>query len=220
MMKLARKYQDLGVEGAKARQYDTFSRRYRMGDFAAYAALAASQVGPGASVLEVACGPGYFCTELAKLGDYRITGLDISHDLVGIADENASRAGADVTFVEGNASALPFPDETFDLVFCSWAVKNFMEPAKVFSEMHRVLKAGGAALIVDLNHNASDRDWKRYAADRGLAGMTALTMRLAFLIQRSGAYSASELEALVKDSPFDVRVVGTENINLVMSLVK
>jgi ubiquinone/menaquinone biosynthesis C-methylase UbiE len=220
MMKLARKYQDLGVEGDKARQYDDFSRRYRMGDFAEYATTAADHLEPGGSALEVACGPGYFCTELARLGDYRVTGLDISHDLIGIARANARQAGADVEFVEGNGSALPFPDATFDLVFCSWAVKNFMDPAKVMREMHRVLKPGGTALIVDLNHDATARDWKQYAHERGLAGLTALTMRLAFLIQRNGAYSKAEFEELVRDTQFRGRDIGEKNINLCVSLVK
>jgi ubiquinone/menaquinone biosynthesis C-methylase UbiE len=168
MMKLARKHQDLGAEGAKARQYDESSRRYRLGDFTEYASLAASHFEPGGSVLDVAAGPGYFCTELVKRGDYRVTGLDISRDLVEIACANARRAGVEVDFVQGNASAMPFPDVTFDLVSCSWAVKNFMEPAKVFAEIHRVLSPGGTALVVDLNHDATARDWKRYASDRGL----------------------------------------------------
>jgi ubiquinone/menaquinone biosynthesis C-methylase UbiE len=220
MMKLARRFKDLGMEGDKARQYDGFSRRYRMGDFAEYAALAASHVGQGGSVLEVATGPGYFCTELAKLGDYSITGLDISGDLIEIARTNARQAEVEVAFLQGNASALPFPDAAFDLVFCSWAVKNFMDPTKVFSEMHRVLRSGGTALIVDLNHDASGRDWNEYASDRGLRGMAALSMKLAFLIQRSGAYSRSEFEGLVRDTPFCSRDIGSRNINLWLSLVK
>jgi ubiquinone/menaquinone biosynthesis C-methylase UbiE len=44
---------------------------------------------------------------------------------------------------------MQFPDEVFDLVFCSWSIKNFMEPIKVLNEMYRVLKPGGTALVVD-----------------------------------------------------------------------
>jgi 2-polyprenyl-3-methyl-5-hydroxy-6-metoxy-1,4-benzoquinol methylase len=84
MMKLARRFKDLGIEGKKARQYDEFSRGYRMGDFTEYARLAARHVEEGGSVLDVATGPGYFCTELARLGHFKIIGLDISTDLVDI----------------------------------------------------------------------------------------------------------------------------------------
>ena len=47
MMKFARRFRDLGIEGEKARQYDEFSRKYRMGDFREYASLAARHVGEG-----------------------------------------------------------------------------------------------------------------------------------------------------------------------------
>ena len=55
-------------------------------------------------VLEIAPGPGYFCIELAKLGKYQITGLDISKTFVEIARKNALEAGVKVDFRQGNAS--------------------------------------------------------------------------------------------------------------------
>ena len=128
MLKLARKFKDLGLEGKRARQYNAFSRGYRMRDFQEYAALAATYLGRGASVLEVAAGPGYFCIELAKLGEFKITGLDISSDLVEIAGENASEAGVKVDFIQGNGSAIPLPDVAFDLVFARGRSKTSWSP--------------------------------------------------------------------------------------------
>lgn len=220
MLKLARKFKDLGLEGKQARQYDAFSRQYRMTDFWEYAALAASTLEQGAHVLEVAAGPGYLCIELAKLGDFRVTGLDISDDLMEIARANASAAGVQVDFLRANASAIPFPDATFDLAFCSWAVKNFKEPVKAMNEMCRVLKPGGTALIIDLNHNSTAVDWKEYAAARGLKGMTSLGMRIAFMIQRHGAYSQSQFETLLARTSFRRRDISSRGINLCMSLTK
>src|SRR5690242_7578170 len=78
----------------------------------------AHQLPDGASVLEVAPGPGFLAIELAKLGSYRIIGLDISKSFVRIATENASKAGVEVTFQEGNASAMPFMPDSFDFVYC------------------------------------------------------------------------------------------------------
>ena len=118
MIKFARKFGDLGIKGKKAHQYDEFSRKYRTGDFKEYASLAAQHVGAGGSVLDVATGPGYFCIELARLSNLSITGLDISNDLVEIARANARTAGIEVDFLEANASAMPFPDDVFDFVFC------------------------------------------------------------------------------------------------------
>ena len=220
MMKLARRFKDLAIEGKKARQYDQFSREYRMGDFKEYAGLASTYVGEGGSILEVATGPGYFCIELARLGDFKITGLDISNDLVEIASTNARQVGAKVDFQQGNASAMHFSDDAFDLVFCSWAVKNFMEPTKVLSEMYRVLKRGGTALVVDLNRDATGQDWAGYASDRGLRGMTALSMRLAFTIQRGGAYSKDQFEELIGSTPFGRHDIQSRGINLVARLFK
>ncbi|MEO6700372.1 MAG: class I SAM-dependent methyltransferase, partial [Jatrophihabitantaceae bacterium] len=189
MMKFARKFTDLAIEGKKARRYDEFSRKSRLGDFKEYASLAARYLAEGGSVLDVATGPGYFCTELAKLSTFKIVGVDISNDLVAIARANARETGAAVDFQQANASAMRFPDGTFDLVFCSWAIKNFREPAAVLNEVYRVLKQGGTALIIDLNGDATGQDWQSYASGRDLKGVNALSMRLAFRIQQGGAYT-------------------------------
>ena len=67
-----RSSRDLAVEGRKARDYDEFSRTYRMKDLEQYARTAARELGGGAAVLDVATGPGYFCTELAKLDSVKV----------------------------------------------------------------------------------------------------------------------------------------------------
>src|SRR5215471_14765143 len=68
----------------------------------------AADLQSGDSVLEIAAGPGYLGIELARLGSYRIVGLDYSRTFVRIARENAGRAGVEVDFRHGDASALPF----------------------------------------------------------------------------------------------------------------
>jgi len=220
MIKFARKFADLGIVGKKARQYDEFSRKYRMGDFKEYASLAAQQVGAGGSVLDVATGPGYFCIELARLSNPRIIGLDISNDLVEIARANARTAGVEVRFLEGNATAMPFPDNVFDLVFCSWSMKNFKDPTTVLNEMYRILRRGGAALVVDLNRDASGQDWKSYSSSRGLKGLTALSMGLAFRIQKAGAYSKGQFEELISATPFQGQDIQSDGLNLHVWLSK
>ena len=60
------------------------------------------------TVLEIAPGPGYFCIELARLGNFQITGLDISRSFVNIARGNAAKAGLQIDFQEGNAADMPF----------------------------------------------------------------------------------------------------------------
>src|SRR5271165_5915113 len=95
-------YKGLGMEGFLARWYARTTGNNRQ-SFRETAELVAGQVGSSGSILEVAPGPGYLTIELARLGDYRIVGLDISHTFVEIARRNAREAGVAVTFEQGNA---------------------------------------------------------------------------------------------------------------------
>src|SRR5512138_997637 len=113
-----------------------------------------NKIPAGGRVLEIAPGPGYFCIELAQLGNFQISGLDISKSFVEIARKNASDAGLKIDFREGNASAMPFKDNTFDFTFCQAAFKNFSEPVKAIAEMYRVLRPGGLSVIEDMRRDA------------------------------------------------------------------
>ena len=220
LMKLLRQFRDLGIQGKKARKYDEFSRQYRMKELREYASLVARQVPQSGRILEIASGPGYFAIELAKLGNYKITGVDISNDIVSIARRNAQHAKVEVDFRHGNASAMPLPDNAFDFSFCSWSFKNFKEPLKALNEMYRVLKPGGKALIVDLNLAATTDEWNRYASETGIRGVTALFMKLAFRIQKSIAYSHSEFSTLIQNTPFKESEIQAVGINLHANLLK
>jgi 2-polyprenyl-3-methyl-5-hydroxy-6-metoxy-1,4-benzoquinol methylase len=79
------------MEGAVAKWYAALTKK-SLADFRALARRTAEQIAPRSSVLEVAPGPGYFAIELAKLGDYQITGLDISDTFVKIARSNAAQS--------------------------------------------------------------------------------------------------------------------------------
>jgi len=116
-------YKGMGMDGWIARWYAR-TREHDLADFREQARAVAGQLSAGASVLEVAPGPGFFAIELARLGRFTITGLDVSATFVEIATANAERAGVSVLFRLGNASAMPFPDHSFDLVYCSAAFKT------------------------------------------------------------------------------------------------
>src|SRR5882757_7059872 len=125
-------------------------------DFKDCARRIAAKLAPGARVLEVAPGPGYLAVELAKLGPYRITGLDISRSFVRMASEYAARAGVDVAFRHGDAAALPFPDDSFDFIVCREAFKSFSDPVGALREMRRGLRPQGKALVIDMRRDASN----------------------------------------------------------------
>jgi ubiquinone/menaquinone biosynthesis C-methylase UbiE len=203
MMKYIRRFKDLGIEGNSARWYDKNSRMHRIPEMKSYASEVAELIGEGSSVLEIAPGPGYLSIELAKLGDYKIVGLDISQDFVRIAQANAQRAGVEIAFFQGNAAALPFEADSFDFAVCTAAFKNFKKPLTALFEMYKVLKPGGRALIIDMNKNASDWQFEENIRNSGLKGGQAVWMKMIFkYFLKKGAYSHKDMSELIDATPF------------------
>ena len=202
-------YKGLGMEGAIARWYASLTKK-SLEDFKALARRTAERIPPQSTVLEVAPGPGYFAIELAKLGDYRITGLDISETFVEIARANAANVGAKVDFRRGNASKMPFPKDSFDFLLCRAAFKNFSEPQRALEEMHRVLKPGGQALIIDLRGDASPESINQAVHDMKLGAVNTFLTKLTFrfmLLKR--AYTKSEFQRMISRTEFsDSKIEG------------
>jgi ubiquinone/menaquinone biosynthesis C-methylase UbiE len=195
-------YKGMGMEGLVARWYARSTQR-DMEDFRRQAREVAAQLPRNARVLEVAPGPGYFAIELAKLGPFQITGLDISRTFVDIAQANAREEAVSVDFRHGNASAMPFDAETFDFIFCRAAFKNFSEPVEAINQMHRVLRPGGKALIVDLRKDVSMEQIDAFVKESGRSRFDSWFTKLAFrtcLIKR--AYTARDFTAMANKSRF------------------
>jgi ubiquinone/menaquinone biosynthesis C-methylase UbiE len=203
----AKPYKGWGMEGVVAKWYAALTRK-SLQDFQALAERTAERIPPRGSVLEVAPGPGYFAIELAKLGDYRITGLDISETFVKIARANAAEAGVQVDFRQGNASDMPFGGDTFDFLLCRAAFKNFSQPRRALEEIHRVLKPGGQALIIDLRRDASKESIRQAVNEMHLGVVNGVITKLTFrfmLLKR--AYTRPELEELIAKTAFhDVEI--------------
>ena len=198
----AKGYKGAGMEGCTARWYAK-TRRNDMESFREAAQRVAQKLRKGSCVLEVAPGPGFFAIELAKLGNFQITGLDISRTLVDIATENARKTGVTVDFQLGNASAMPFGNESFDFIYCSAAFKNFTEPVKALDEMHRVLRPGGEAVIADLRKDTPIEEIDRYVEQSGRGKVDGWLTKMAFrvlLLKR--AYTKSDFARMAEESPF------------------
>jgi ubiquinone/menaquinone biosynthesis C-methylase UbiE len=195
-------YKGAGMEGWVARWY-TRTRRNDMAEYRRQAEGIAARLPRGCELLELAPGPGFFAIELLKLGDFKITGLDISRTLLEIAKENARGAGAKIDFRLGNASAMPFTDQSFDFVYCAAAFKNFAEPVEALDEMHRVLRPGGAAVIVDLAKDISLAEIDAYVRQSGRSRLDAWLTRWAFrcmLLKR--AYTRDAFVRMAERSRF------------------
>ena len=102
-------------------------------------------------LLDVACGPGVVTAALTQ-NAARITAFDATPAMLEKARARCEEAGlANVEFREGDAQAMPFDDATFDGIVTRLAIHHFAEPAKVMSEMYRVLKPGGCAVISSMS---------------------------------------------------------------------
>ena len=213
-------YRGLGMEGFVARWYARNTGRHKE-SYQRSAEIVAGRVAEGGSVLEVAAGPGYLAIELAKLGNYRVVGLDISRSFVEMARENAKDAGVAVTFEQGNASDMPFGPDSFDFIVCRAAFKNFAEPVEALNEMHRVLKPGGKALILDLRPDASREAINTEVKQMGLSWFNSLVTRLIFrylLVKR--AYSKEEFRQMASETSFKTCEIQEDPMGLAVALTK
>lgn len=104
-------------------------------------------------LLDIGTGPGRLLVALHRLApELALTGLDVSPAMVEQARHNLAAAGlaAQVEVVTGDAAALPFADRSFDLVVSTGSIHHWKQPAAALNDIHRVLRAGGWALLYDI----------------------------------------------------------------------
>lgn len=96
-------------------------------------------------VLDVGTGTGFLANMTAELG-YSAVGIDFSEGMLEIGRTNSAKRGTNVDFVMGDGEALPFDDNTFDVVVNSRVLWLLLDPVKAMKEWKRVLKPGGVLL--------------------------------------------------------------------------
>jgi len=103
-------------------------------------------------VLDVGCGVGGTSRCLAKEFGCRVTGIDLTDEYCRAAAMLSARTGLAhlVDFRQGDATKLPFDDQTFDVVWTEHVAMNIPDKTRLYKEMHRVLKPGGTLAIYDV----------------------------------------------------------------------
>jgi ubiquinone/menaquinone biosynthesis C-methylase UbiE len=137
-----------------ARLYDVFVNFLMLGQQkkTLRSTLAAAQIQPNDSILDVGCGPGTMAL-LAK-SDYptvNVHGIDAGEEMIALARQKAVQRGTDADFRLGLAQELPYPDASFDVVMNSLVMHHLPQEVRdqTVAEMYRVLKPGGRLLIVE-----------------------------------------------------------------------
>jgi 2-polyprenyl-6-hydroxyphenyl methylase/3-demethylubiquinone-9 3-methyltransferase len=124
----------------------------------------------GKSALEVGCGGGILCEEIARMG-FDVTGIDPSEHSLQIAASHAKASRLPINYEKGTGEALPYGDNSSDIVFCCDVLEHVRDVPKVISEISRVLKPGGVFCYDTFNRTFVSKlvainisqDWKRWA---------------------------------------------------------
>jgi SAM-dependent methyltransferase len=123
-----------------------------------------SGAAPGHAALDVCCGSGDLAFELARVvgATGHVTGLDFAAEMLEDAESRraaapgvrpASRPPARMSWVQGDALALPFPDASFDAATMGYGLRNVADIPRALAELARVLKPGASAAVLDFNNS-------------------------------------------------------------------
>jgi ubiquinone/menaquinone biosynthesis C-methylase UbiE len=146
-----------GIEGWFAEKFNKFGKEVMIDEYKKTVNKVKKQLKKG-EILEIGPGPGYLSIELSKIDGYHIVGLDISKTMIEIANRNAKESGSSIQFKLGDASNIPYHDNTFDFIISGGSLHHWKEPIKVLNEIYRVLKRDRKALICDGRRDASKEE--------------------------------------------------------------
>ena len=127
---------------------------YRIGDAVRRRRIvrAALGVAPGERILDVGCGPGFYCAELAdEVGPSgSVVGVDSSSAMLELAAHRC--AGHErVELRTGDAASLPVDDASFDAALCVQVLEYVADPTAALAEIHRTLRPGGRVVVWDVD---------------------------------------------------------------------
>jgi arsenite methyltransferase len=103
---------------------------------------------PGERVLDVGCGPGYLCENMADIVGQNgtVVGIDISHDPIALCGRRTQHPW--LTYAVGDATRIAAPDASFDAVVCTQVAEYVPDVDRVLAEAFRVLRLGGRAVFI------------------------------------------------------------------------
>lgn len=140
---------------AIARSYDLNNRLHSLWQDQAWRRFAVrkAELTPTDEVLDVACGTGDLTEAFARAGAARVVGLDFTAEMLDLARVKAPKhlgaVAAKVSYQQGDAQDLPFPDASFDVVSIAFGIRNVQDPMRALREFRRVLRPGGRLIVLE-----------------------------------------------------------------------
>jgi len=149
--------------------------------------------------VDLACGPGTLALRFAKHVRW-ICGLDFTPAILERARQTAAHDGLleKITFTIGDAQSLPFADSSLDLAVTSYSLHHISDPARVISEMARVVKKGGRVGVIDIEVPED-------------SGIRALNHHIEFIRDHSHSRSLTQQEFESMFAAAGLRVMGMEH---------
>lgn len=105
------------------------------------------------TILDIASGTGDFAVAAVKLGNVKITGIDISEGMLSVGRKKvaARRLEEQIRFLKADSENLPFDADSFDAAIVGFGVRNFEHLKKGLSEIYRVIKPGGVFFVLEFS---------------------------------------------------------------------
>ncbi len=183
-----------------AGRYDLLNRVLTFGIDVSWRRRALALLSPPVHVLDLATGTADFAMGLVRrFPSVRVTGIDLTPAMLEIGRRKVAASGcaSQVDLLEGNAQALPFAEASFDVVTCAFGFRNFSDKPRALAEAARVLRPGGALLVLELFRMES----------RLCARVTSWWLRLAAPLLARGtkadyAYLRASIESTVSAGEF------------------
>jgi len=157
-------------------------------------------------ILEIGCGPGALTQSLSRwYPNSEVTGIDRDHEFIRFASEKAPS----LRFIEGDAAALPFSDNSFDVTISN-TVHEHMKPSDFFGEQYRVLKPGGVCIVMSVRRGITvnaDCIEERSDFEEEISGRVEKYCEAVLKENSIGAYRQNE-----RDIPLTMSSYGFGNI--------